>query len=293
MVIPSRDVLIRHVEQQSQTKSPAAPAQPKLPTPPTAPMVNEAIKPKMPQDWRLEPEYLEPWLAYSKQPGPKTREAVVSALAPTLGQGLTAFGDAGSRNLKAQAKLMAAKALDTYEPQRGTLRTHVLSQLQGLRRKANREQQIIHVPERHANMLSQLRDKELELQTELGRAPSDGELSDATMLSLRMLEKLRRSAAPVNDGRFVDQTGERFTPASQVPGQRTGHAAWVDFVYEEQPPINQFIMDRTLGLHGHEKMQTQEIAKQLGITAGAVSQRTAKLQRLLDDPSGKLIHGGA
>jgi len=42
------------------------------------------------------------------------------------------------------------------------------------------------------------------------------------------------------------------------------------------------IMDMTLGRNGKRRTPTQEIARKLGITPGAVSQRAAKIQTMLD-----------
>jgi hypothetical protein len=42
-------------------------------------------------------------------------------------------------------------------------------------------------------------------------------------------------------------------------------------------------MDYSLGLHGAPAVSTTDIAKRLGLTAGAVSQRKAKIQAMIDE----------
>ena len=73
-----------------------------------------------------------------------------------------------------------------------------------------------------------------------------------------------------------------FSPASTIPGQTTGSDAWVEFVYGDLNPTDQFVMERAMGLHGHQTIPAQQIAKHLGITPGAISQRMSRIQQLLD-----------
>ena len=54
-------------------------------------------------------------------------------------------------------------------------------------------------------------------------------------------------------------------------------------VYYDLDDTNQSIMEYTLGLHGAPVLENREIANRLGITAGAVSQRKAKIQAMLDE----------
>ena len=70
--------------------------------------------------------------------------------------------------------------------------------------------------------------------------------------------------------------------ASYLPGQNTAADAWANFVYGDLGPTDQLIMDMTLGRNGRRRASTQEIARRLNITPGAVSQRAAKIQAMLD-----------
>jgi Mn-dependent DtxR family transcriptional regulator len=56
----------------------------------------------------------------------------------------------------------------------------------------------------------------------------------------------------------------------------------LDFVYGDLSPTDKLIMDMTLGRNGRRTAATQDIARRLNITPGAVSQRAAKIQQMID-----------
>ena len=70
--------------------------------------------------------------------------------------------------------------------------------------------------------------------------------------------------------------------ASKIPGQVSSQEAWLGFVHGDLSPTNKLVMDLLLGRNGRKKTSVQEIAKRLNITPGAVSQRAAKIQELLN-----------
>jgi DNA-binding Lrp family transcriptional regulator len=56
----------------------------------------------------------------------------------------------------------------------------------------------------------------------------------------------------------------------------------MDFVYGDLDNTNKLIMDMSLGRNGRKQTSVQEIARRLNITPGAVSQRAAKIQQMLN-----------
>jgi DNA-directed RNA polymerase specialized sigma subunit len=172
--------------------------------------------------------------------------------------------------------------LNTYNPQQGTLKTHLLSQLQSLRRASAQEQQIISIPEQVGLDYQHLVDAENELRDQLGRDPADSEIADRTGLSYKRLAHIRRSQGSVSEGSVLASNDGMGMPATQIPGRDQEAEAWVGFVYADLGPVDRVIMDYSLGRNGTPKLGATEIAKRLGITPGAVSQRAAKIQQLLD-----------
>lgn len=217
---------------------------------------------------------------------PESNTAILKAVQPVIDTAVQSYaGQHAHPTIRSNARMMALKALDSFDPARGNVRTHLLSQLQGLRRATAKSQNIISIPEQVGLDFSNLNESENQLRDTLGRDPSDDELADATNLSKRRIQKIRAFNQPLAEGMTVkDMTEDNYggDVASTVPGSNRGADAWFNFVYDDLSPTDKLIADMTLGRNGRRKTSTQDIAHRLNITPGAVSQRAAKIQVMLD-----------
>ncbi|WP_353208384.1 hypothetical protein [Sphingorhabdus sp.] len=232
------------------------------------------------------PEFDNAFSSWQTDKTPKSNTHLLSTLQPVIDTAVTSYGGASpSPTLRSRARLMALKAMNTYDPQRGSVRTHLLSQMQGLRRLSAQEQNIISIPEQVGLDFQKLYAAQQELSDQLNREPTDDELSDYTNLSSRRISKIRAFNQPLAEGTTTVDTGdgENSGPAaSNLPGNHSHIDAWMKFVYDDLSPTDKLVMDMTLGRNGRRRTSTQEIAKKLNITSGAVSQRAAKIQTMLD-----------
>ena len=233
---------------------------------------------------KLEPEYAEPFNAWHKEPTPQTSGAMLRQLQPVIDRGIQAHvGKAAGPTIRSHARKLTLSALKTYDPHKARLSTHVLNHLQGLRRIQRSSTQVLKIPERVALDRARLDEATAELEDRLGRLPSTAELADHTGLSLRRIQRIRKVVMPMSEGQFRSRTdagGEAmgFAPAvQQEPSQ-----AWLELVYEDLSPVNQKVLEYSLGLYGQPQLPNHEIAKILGLTPGAVSQRRRQIQQLLD-----------
>jgi DNA-directed RNA polymerase specialized sigma subunit len=217
---------------------------------------------------------------------PETNTQILKSVQPVVDTALTMYaGVDHSPSIRSQAKLLALKALNSYSPERGNVRNHLLSQLQSLRRMSAKEQNIISIPEQVGLDFQRISQAENELQDSLGREPTEGELADYTNLSRRRIQKIKSFNQPLAEGVVSSPTEEGTSGGdigSKIPGDRRADDAWLDFVYGDLGPTDKLIMDMTLGRNGKRKAATQDIARRLNITPGAVSQRAAKIQEMLD-----------
>jgi DNA-directed RNA polymerase specialized sigma subunit len=229
------------------------------------------------------PDFHTQWL---KNKTPETNTQLLQRVQPVIDTAVSSYGGASaSPSFKSRARLMALKAMDNYDPKRGNVRTHLLSQLQSLRRLSAQEQNIISIPEQVGLDYQKLHAAETELRDSLSRDPSDEELADVTGLSVKRLRKVRAFNQPIATGSTVNETSEENYDgdiASTIPNQNRSADAWMDFVYGDLTPTDRLIMDMTLGRNGRRRATTQDIAARLNITPGAVSQRAAKIQALID-----------
>lgn len=217
---------------------------------------------------------------------PELNSKLLTSVQPVIDTALSSYGGGNtSPALRSRAKIMALKAFDTFDPKRGNVRTHLLSQLQGLRRLAAKEQNIIGIPEQVGLDFQKLDSAENELRDQLSRDPTDDELADFTGLSVRRIRKVKSFHKPVASGMLDQETTEDSYSgevASQLPGKNNSVDAWLDFVYGDLSATDKLVMDMTLGRNGRRRTSTQEIARRLNMTPGAVSQRAAKIQAMID-----------
>lgn len=225
---------------------------------------------------------------WKQQPNPENNQKVVKTLQPVIDTAVSSYvGQNASPNIKSQARLMALRALNTYDPSRGNVKTHLLSQMQSLRRLAAKAQNIISIPEQVGLDFKRMNDAENELRDSFGRDPSDEELADSTGLSTRRIRKIRMFHQPISEGMTAARTGDSDDStnteiASVTPNNTRDTDAWLNFVYDDLAPVDKLIMDMTLGRNGRRRASTQDIAQRLNITPGAVSQRAAKIQQMID-----------
>lgn len=234
----------------------------------------------------VSPDFDNLYTTWKKNPTPDTNTQILSAVQPVIDSAVSSYAGANtSQTMKSRARLMALKALGSYDPQRGNVRTHLLSQLQSLRRAAAKEQNIISLPEQVGLDFQHITNAENELRDQYGRDPTDDELSDFTNLSKRRIQKIRKFNQPLAEGtvsRIVDEDSGGGDVASSIPGRQDAAEAWMNFVYDDLGPTDKLIMDMTLGRNGKRKASTQDIARRLRLTPGAISQRAAKIQTMLD-----------
>lgn len=235
--------------------------------------------------WKLEPEFEEDFNAWKAEATPATTGTLVRRLEPAISRGIQAHvGKAAGPTTRGHAKRLTLRALQTYDPTKARLSTHVINHLQGLRRLQRSSTQVLKVPERVALDRNRLLEAEDELQDQLGREPSVAELADFTRLSPRRIKYVRGFRSPVSESQFQARIGASGEMEGYQPAVKFDYStAWQDLVYTDLNPVNQRIMEWTLGLHGQPQLSNQEIARRLRISPGAVSQRKAQIQAILDE----------
>lgn len=253
----------------------------------TLPFSSEATAEKKPGDMQ---QAYDTWKA---KPTPQSRGALLQAASPVLDSALYTYaGASAGPNVRSHAKLLASKAFETYDPRAGNLKNHLMGQLRGITRYTGQQNQIIAVPERVALDRRDLASAEKELQDNLGRDPSDAEIADFTGLSLKRIGHIRQNNGVRASGSFLDDEGEVYSPASTIPGDASHDRAIQQMVYYDLTDIDRVIMDYTMGQHGCPRLETSQIAKRLGISPGAVSQRKSKIQSMLDEGQQLNLLGG-
>ncbi len=232
----------------------------------------------------LEPDLAQDFNTWKAKPTPATTGMMIKRLNPTIDRAVAAHVGQGGPLLKSQARRLAIQALNSYDPAKAGLKTHLMNQLQGLRRVARQQNQVIRVPERVSLDQGRLVEAENMLKDQFGRDPTADELADYTGLSMRRIKHVRSFKPTMAEGTLEgyaeqqDEPGGGFMPAVAS----TGPDPWLEMVYYDLDPINKKIMEWTLGLHGQKPLSNQRIAQKLGVSPGAISLRKATIQNILD-----------
>lgn len=227
----------------------------------------------------LEPDFIEPYHAWKTNQTPTGNAQMLETLSPVIEKGIRAHVGEPNPLLTSRARGLALQGLRSYDPSRSRLQTHMFNQLQGLKRIARQQSQVIKAPERVIFDQQALRGYEQELADELGREPSDAELANHSGFSLKRIAHVRKYQPGVSEG-TMEGLAPGFTGGIR-PDSRA-QQMWVELVYDDLPPMDQRILELSLGLHGRRPLSNQEIARKLGRSPGAISQRKARIQQLLD-----------
>jgi len=226
----------------------------------------------------LEPEYKDAYESWTQDDTPEGNAAMLKAVDPVVQKGVAMYGGGQSPLTKSRARKLALQSLTNYDRGRSRLQSHLLNQMQGLRRISQQQHAVIHAPERVMLDNHKLHRYTQELQDELGREPSDGELSNKAGVSLKRIKYVREWQPGLTTGQLAAADPEG-SPGVKSLDQNNN--AWLEVVYDSLPPIDQKIMEWSLGLHGHEQLSNKKIASKLSRSPGAISQRKAKIQQLI------------
>lgn len=240
------------------------------------------------------PDYTSAFDAWKAAPGPQTNSALLKSVQPIMDRAIFTYAGAKpSPSLRSRAKMLTLQAARTYDPQKGDLKNHIMGQLRGLTRFAGQQNQIISIPERVSIDRRELIATEEELRDVLGRDPSDMEIADHTGMSLKRIAHIRRATPGISGGSMpMDEEGDHMIPASSIPGDNSRDDAIVDLIYQDLNNVDRAILDFSLGLRGVKRLDNRTIAARLRLSPGAISQRKAKIQRMLDEAGQLNILGG-
>jgi len=230
----------------------------------------------------LEDEYRPAYETWQQNQTPEGNAAFLQAINPVVQKGIQMYGS-DSPLSASRGRLMALDAMRKYDPRRSRLQSHLLNQMQGLRRVTQKQHNVLRVPEKILLESQRLRTYQQELSDELGREPSDAELSDRLGLSPQRLAKIRTYQPGMTSGQMEEIDPLSGGTAGRLPGSHNEASdLWVQIVYQDLSPMDQKILEMSLGLNGQSKRSNQEIAKALGRSPGAITQRKARIQTLLN-----------
>lgn len=221
----------------------------------------------------------DPYDTWAASPTPANMQKLLKHVAPTLNAAITTHaGGNVSPVVQGHAKLLAVRAIKSYDPTRNTaLTSHLHENLRGLIRFNANATSPMQVSERRAKQVTELKTAENDFFEQYGHEATDEELADVLGLSVKRISKIREFGDP----RFIRSTSGSATTNAPITNQHDPAEIWTDYVYHDLGAIDKQIMEHAVGYNGKAKLRKVELARRLNISPAAVSQRARKIQEKL------------
>lgn len=230
-------------------------------------------------------EELELWKSWKRTGDKQYMNQLLTSMDPFLQSQVNKFNSVPIPRsaLESQAKLLALKALQTYDPGRGTqINTHLGHELKHLNRYVIEYQNVGRIPENRGIAISKFQNIKSNLTEDLGREPTVIELADALQWSPAEVERMQselRSDILITQGKeeaFFDTT---FNPTDQDRDV-------VEFVYYQSAPDEKKVLEYTFGMGGNPRLSTADIATRLGKTPAEIRAISKRLAKTISEATG-------
>jgi DNA-directed RNA polymerase specialized sigma subunit len=212
-------------------------------------------------------------------------------LQPVVDKAVYAYaGQNASPTIRSRARVLAADAIRKYDPKVGAaLPSFVYGHLRQLTSLAPKINDPLPVPDQMRRDRGLIIKARQQLEEQLGREPDDSEVSEIAGIPLKRVMKVQRMVRRGIPLSVLDSNNEDddVDAANSIVGsERTPEDDWFEAVDYDLSPIDRKILRYRTGYDDHEQLPNIEIARRLGMSPAAVTQRAAKIQQRLDSYHG-------
>tara|TARA_Y100000310_G_C20585684_1_gene765289 strand:- start:619 stop:1275 length:657 start_codon:yes stop_codon:yes gene_type:complete len=205
---------------------------------------------------------------------------LLESLAPLIQSQVGKFAGVGlpRASIEMEAKRLTILALDSYDPAKAQMNTHIINYLKKLQRHVITYQNVARIPEPRAIGIGKYQTIYDNLESEKGREPTITELADAMVWPTSEIERFQSeqrkdlSMTPADDS----TTGFYYfqSPLNpELPSSDQMQA--MQFVYYDSDPIDKKILEYSLPQLGFKKtpMTKKWIANKLKLTPHEIRRR--------------------
>ena len=206
---------------------------------------------------------------------------VTKSLRPTIDSVVASLGGTGNPQIAAKARVIAARAIQSYDPEAGaTLPTWVSQQLRQLTRDIRKSNNLVHVPDGVQLDAYALYRAEREFEDEHGREPTVEELSDISHIPVKRIKDVRTKMRPVIADAGTEAEDGSAT-LSMADSDYTQDA--LDYVYAESDRNDKKLLEYTVGYGGSPVLDAKKIMDKLKLTPVQLSRRKARLSMRINE----------
>ena len=211
---------------------------------------------------------------------------LLGSLEPLIRRSVNKFYRSGIPEfaVRAEGFRLASGAIETYDPKKAQLNTHVTNYLKKLSRFVTNYQNVGHIPEPRALIIGKYNTIYSNLEADKGREPTVIELSDAMQIPPAEIDRLQselRADLSLTIEEDEDDVGfYSFTRDEEVdPKVRQA----IETVYFEADPLDKKIMEYHFGLYGTTRIKSKDIALKLNLRDSDLKSRKIKLGIEIND----------
>lgn len=213
------------------------------------------------------------WEQWKRTKSESDLEALLAQMAPVIRPQVVRWSRVAPGFLiQNEAKRLAIKAFNDYDPKQSALGTHVTNHLLKLSRTAYARQSTLTVPEAKRLSFNRINHEKTKLEDQLGYAPTIEELSDHLRTPVAHLQRLMSEVSK----RELMESGEG--PVFAV-AQDDGDL--VDLAYHDLTPVQQQIFEMRTGYNGVPIARGRAIMKATGLSQGQLSHQIGKIKSTL------------
>lgn len=206
---------------------------------------------------------------------------VTKSLRPTIDSVVASLGGTGNPQIASKARVIAAKAIQSYDPSAGaTLPTWVSQQLRQLTRDIRKSNNLVHIPDGVQLDAYALYRAESEFEDEHGREPTVEELADISHLPVKRILDVRTKMRPI----ITDAGTETDEGSSTLQVESSDYTQdALDYVYAESDRNDKKILEYTVGYGGAPVLSNDQIMQKLRLTPVQLSRRKARLSLRINE----------
>lgn len=214
------------------------------------------------------------WLRWKQNPSNENLQALMNQFKQIISKEVMRWSNVVSPILlEAEAKKIALKAFETYNPNMGVLlSTHLVSNLQKLSRFVYQRQSSLNVPEQHRLTYNKYNKIKKLLESDLGREPTHEELSDHMGIPPKKLSQLIEL---VNKQELLESGEGPSLQASQDEDI-------LHLIYHDLTPKQQEIFKYKTGYDNNPILSATEIQKKLNLSQGQLSYELNKIKEVVE-----------
>ena len=208
---------------------------------------------------------------------PENMAGLVEAFMPTINAEIMQYS--GPKELlRSRGRYLVTQAIKSFNPMGGTrLNSWVVTNLKQLSRYGKRLRPV-RASEAMLRNAAELASVEKRLEDDLGRKPTDEELTDETGWSAKTISEIRKSSvASVNGSMFEDDDEGEGTMSDPGVVRPSSLPYAAEAVYMGLDDKDKAIFDGKTGMHGKKQVSGSSLADMLNITPAAISQRSSAI----------------